>query len=60
MLKTIVILLVGLSIGYWYGFSDAQVHKDNLAVRVVHSIGGENRNKVRNDTDRQMDSVEAR
>jgi hypothetical protein len=60
MLKTLGILIVGICIGYWLGFSDAQVYSENIAVRMVHRIGGTSRGKMRHDTDRLMDSVETK
>ncbi|HXY30832.1 MAG TPA: hypothetical protein VEI06_08975 [Gemmatimonadaceae bacterium] len=58
MFRTAILIIVGVTIGYFYGFSDAQSHTDNLAVRVVNDIGGKNRASVRTDVDTKMDSVE--
>lgn len=58
MIKTLLLVFVGVVIGYFTGFSDAQRHADNLAVRVVNQIGGSNRGRVSTDVDKQMENVE--
>ena len=60
MLKFIMIVLVGVTIGYFLGFEDAQKYSENVFTRVVHRVGGDSRGRVGNDTDRQMDSLEKR
>lgn len=59
MLKTIVILLIGLSAGYMYGFKDGKTHERTIFARSVDRIGGSARDKVRSNVDTQMDSLEA-
>jgi hypothetical protein len=60
MLKTLLLIAVGVAIGYFMGFSDAQAHAENIVVRAVNSVGGSNRDNVRagTDVDKQMESVE--
>jgi hypothetical protein len=60
MLKTLLLIAVGVAIGYFIGFSDAQANTDNIVVRTVNSVGGRNRDNVRAgaDVDKQMESVE--
>lgn len=59
MFKVIVILLLGLVVGYSYGFRDAKKHDRTIFARSVDRIGGSARDKVRSDIDTQMDSLEA-
>ena len=58
MKKTLFLLLVGLAAGYWFGFSDAQGNKQNIAVRLINQAGGKTRESVRSNTDRELDSLE--
>ena len=60
MFKFAFALVVGISIGYFYGFDDAKKHDENVVTRVVDSVGGSNRDKYRTDVDKQMDAVEKR
>jgi hypothetical protein len=59
MLKLLVILVLGLVVGYSYGFRDAKKHDRTIFVRSVERIGGSSRDKVRSNVDSQMDSLEA-
>ena len=58
MKKVLFLLLVGVVLGYWLGFNDAQVNKQNIAVRLVNRAGGKTRETVRSNTDRELDSLE--
>ena len=60
MLKTLIILLIGLAIGYTYGFSDAKKHDRTIFARAVGKVGGSTRGKVGNDLDSRLDSLEKR
>jgi hypothetical protein len=60
MFKFIFILVVGISIGYFYGFDDAKKHDENVVTRVVDRVGGSSRGKYNNDIDKQMDRLEKR
>ena len=57
MFKYLVILAVGVAIGYGYGWKDAQVNEKNVAERVVDRIGGETRERLGNDVDKRMAAV---
>ena len=50
-------LILGISIGYFYGFADAQKHKHNVVSRTVDKVGGKNRERVGNDIDRKTENV---
>ena len=51
MFKFLLALVVGVAIGYGYGWKDAQVHEKNVAERLVERIGGETRERMDNDLD---------
>ena len=50
-------LLLGISIGYFYGYDDARHHTKNVVERTVDRVGGKNRDRMSNDIDKQTDSV---
>jgi hypothetical protein len=54
-MKLLFILLVGIAIGYRYGFSDAQTHTKNVVSRLVERTGGSNRHSYNNDVDARME-----
>lgn len=62
MFKLLLILAVGIAIGYNYGWNDAQINAKNVAERVVDRIGGANRDnqKAGADIDSKMRSAEMR
>jgi hypothetical protein len=43
--------------GYFAGFNDAQDHSENLGARIIHRVGGDNRERVSTDVDKQMEQV---
>jgi hypothetical protein len=44
-------------LGYFAGFNDAQDHTENLGARIIHRVGGDNRERVSTDVDKQMEQV---
>jgi len=60
MFKFIIVLVVGIAIGYFYGFDDAKKNDVTVVERVVDRVGGSNRGKYRTDIDKQMDAAERR
>ena len=60
MFKMILVLLLGLAIGYSYGFNDAKKNDRTIFARTVGKVGGASRDKVKNDLDARADSVEGR
>jgi hypothetical protein len=60
MFKFLFALVVGISIGYFYGFDDAKKHEENVVTRVVDRVGGSSRGKYNNDVDKQMETLEKR
>jgi hypothetical protein len=59
MFKFVVALVIGISIGYFYGFGDAQKHDENVVARMVDKVGTKGE-KYRTDVDKQMDAAEKR
>lgn len=59
MKKYLVILLIGLAAGYFYGFSDAKANTKNIVSRAVERVGGKGQN-YRTDIDAKMEAVERR
>ena len=57
MFKFAIALVVGISIGYFYGFDDAQKHDENVVSRVVERVGTKGE-KYRTDVDKQMEQAE--
>jgi hypothetical protein len=60
MMKFILVLVVGISIGYFYGFADAKKNDVSIIERTVDRVGGSNRGKYRADIDKQMEAAERR
>jgi hypothetical protein len=60
MKQFVVALIIGVVIGYFYGFADAKSHRDNVVRRVVSTVGGSNRAKLSNDMDAKMEAAERR
>jgi hypothetical protein len=59
-MKFVIVLVIGIAIGYFYGFDDSKKHDDNILTRTVHGVGGSNRGRYNNDVDKQMDRLEKR
>ena len=51
MFKFLLILALGIAMGYFYGFNDAQFNEKHIAERFVDRIGGDNKESVRSDAD---------
>jgi hypothetical protein len=58
MLRLLIVLVVGLVIGYSFGFKDAKTHNKNIAVRMLDRAGGSTRDKVGSDVDKKMEQLE--
>lgn len=57
MFKFFAILVLGIAIGYGYGWKDAQVNVKNVAERVVDRIGGETKDRMSSDADKTTRDV---
>jgi len=60
MFKYFFILALGIAIGYGYGWKDAHKNTRHIAERVLDRIGGESRELVSGDIDKQMKDAEKR
>ena len=52
-----MILVIGIAIGYGYGWKDARKHKQHVVERLVSRVGGKNRGAYDTDLDRRAESV---
>jgi hypothetical protein len=57
MFRVIFILLVGITIGYFIGFRDAETHDKNIIGRTIDRVGGSARDNVGNDIDKKYDKI---
>ncbi|HEX7942906.1 MAG TPA: hypothetical protein VF488_13930 [Gemmatimonadaceae bacterium] len=58
MKKALVLLVIGVAVGYWWGYRDARTYDTDVVTRMIHQAGGKTRESVKSNTDRLMDSVE--
>jgi hypothetical protein len=58
MLKYLILLVIGVAVGYGLGFQDAKQNDENVVARLVSAVGGSSREKVRTDVDATMDKLE--
>jgi len=58
MLKYVILLVIGICVGYTLGFQDAKQNEVNVVARLVQRVGGSNRENVKSDVDAQMDNVD--
>jgi hypothetical protein len=58
MLKYVILLVIGVCVGYGLGFQDAKQNDENVVARMVMRVGGNNRENVKTDVDAQMDKVD--
>jgi hypothetical protein len=58
MFKLLLLLALGVVIGYHYGWNDAQVNDKRIVERMVDGIGGKTRDAMGDDSDRQLGAIE--
>ena len=58
MFKFLLALVVGLAIGYSYGYKDAKAGRPTVVERVVQRTGGSNRGKYNQNLDDQTKAVD--
>lgn len=58
MLKYVILLVIGICVGYTLGFQDAKQNDQNVVARLVLRVGGSNRENMKTDVDGQMDNVD--
>jgi hypothetical protein len=59
MMKFLLVLTIGVVIGYGVGYRDAKVHGNSIVTRTVERIGGSNRENFNNDLDGRSEAVSA-
>ncbi|HWZ59420.1 MAG TPA: hypothetical protein VNW46_10635 [Gemmatimonadaceae bacterium] len=57
-MRYLVLLAIGLGVGYGLGFQDAKQNDKNIVARLVDMVGGSTRDKLTTDADAQMDKAE--
>lgn len=57
MFKLLFILVVGVAIGYSFGWKDAKKNKETVVERMVHRVGGKNRGAYDTNLDKRAESV---
>jgi len=57
-MKTILLIVIGLAIGYFAGFEDARTHSKNVVARIVERVGGDHRANMVTDVDSKMRDAE--
>lgn len=57
-MKKVLLLLVGIAIGYFVGFRDARAHDETIVARLVTRVGGDHRANVITDVDSKMRDAE--
>ncbi len=58
MLKYVILLVIGVCVGYGLGFQDAKQNDENVVARLVMRVGGNNRDNVKTDVDAQMEKID--
>ncbi len=58
MFKLILVLALGVVIGYHYGWSDAQVNDKPIAERMLDQVGGKTRAAMGNDVDKKFGQLD--
>jgi hypothetical protein len=57
-MKKVLLLVIGIALGYWIGWQDAQVNDVQVVSRLVTRVGGDHRANMVTDVDRQMEEAE--
>lgn len=57
-MKYIVILLIGMAVGYSYGFRDSKQHEKTIFTRTIERVGGSNRGKYDQDLEKKAREAE--
>lgn len=57
MFKFLFILVVGVAVGYSYGWKDARKHKQHVVERAVSRVGGKNRGAYDTNIEAKVESV---
>jgi hypothetical protein len=57
MRKALVLLAIGVALGYTWGWRDAHVNDNDIVTRIVSQVGGSTRGNLKNDPDHMLDSL---
>ncbi|HET7620976.1 MAG TPA: hypothetical protein VFK39_03645 [Gemmatimonadaceae bacterium] len=57
MRKALVLLAIGVAMGYTWGWRDAHVNDNDIVTRIVSQVGGSTRGNLKNDPDHMLDSL---
>ncbi|HEU6453206.1 MAG TPA: hypothetical protein VFT57_17445 [Gemmatimonadaceae bacterium] len=57
MRKALVLLAIGVALGYTWGWRDAHINDNNVVTRIVSQVGGSTRGDLKNDSDHLLDSL---
>lgn len=57
MRKAIVLVALGVALGYTWGWRDAHLNENDVVTRIVSQVGGSTRSELKNDPDRMLDSL---
>jgi hypothetical protein len=57
MRKALVLLAIGVALGYTWGWRDAHINENDVVSRIVSQVSGNTRGELRNDPDRMLDSL---
>lgn len=58
MFKYIIILCIGVAVGYTYGFKDAKENSETVIERMVARVGGSNRENMKTDVDKKYKGMD--
>ncbi len=58
MLKLLLVLVLGLAVGYQIGWQDAKHNDETIVARTLDKVGGSNRGKYNNDIDAKLDKLD--
>jgi hypothetical protein len=60
MMKFLLILALGVGVGYVVGFKDAQTHEETIVARTLDRVGGSARGQYNADVDGTMEKLNRR
>ncbi len=56
-MRLLLILALGVAIGYFVGYHDARTHTKHVVERVLDRVGGGARKNLDNDADRRLEGL---
>ena len=58
MFRILLLLTIGVAIGYGVGYKDARKHSKSIVERTLDRVGGSTRGKYDSDIDKRLESAE--